>query len=197
MNLMDKVFGYTCIRDNSEKVDYQISLLKSAGVKEENIFSDKKNKNKMDYTKYHKMKQMLSHGDRVVFCNMDKIGVNIEQIYDELGWYRERGVKVKILELQVLNSAGLDDELVQSIVIEICYCLSQIEKSRLRRRQAYGIQRAKEAGKYKGRKKKTIEGFAEVKKMIDSKEISVLEGCRRLGINSSTYYRRINKNNRN
>ena len=139
------------------------------------------------------MKQILKWGNKVVFCNIDKIGENIGYIYDELEWYRDHGINVKILELQVLNSIGLDDKLIQLIINEVCYFLSMIEKNRIRRKQALGIQRARKKGKYKGRKEKEIEGFDEVKALIDAKEISVLEGCRRLKINSSTYYRRINK----
>lgn len=191
---MSNIFGYTCIIKKNEELDYQVKILKNEGIKEENIFIDKKIKNDTEFKEYQKMKQVLTPGDKVIFFDLNKVGENIQQVYEELEWYKERGVRVKILELKVLNSLKLDDELKQLIMDEICYCLSQIEKSRLRRRQAYGIQRAKEAGKYKGRKKKVIEGFDEVKSMIDSKEISVLEGCRRLGINSSTYYRRINNN---
>ena len=188
---MDKVFGYACTRGADEKLDVQVNLLKGQGIKEEDIFIDRINK--VDYTKYQMMKEMLNNGDEVIFCNIDKIGVSIVNIYDELEWYKENGVKVKILELQILNATALSSELIQSILTEICYFLSVLEKKRIRRKQALGIQRAKKEGKYKGRKRKPIKGFDEVNNMIDSKEISVLEGCRRLGINSSTYYRRINK----
>ena len=146
---MDKVFGYACVRYEDEKLDYQINLLKSAGVKKENIFIDKKLKNKNDYTKYQEMKQMLRWGNKVVFCNIDKIGENIGYIYDELEWYKERGIRVKILELQVLNSTGLDDKLIQLIIDEIFSFLSILEKKRIRRKQALGIQRARKKGNYK------------------------------------------------
>lgn len=62
---MDKVFGYACTRGADEKLDVQVNLLKGQGIKEEDIFIDRINK--VDYTKYQMMKEMLNNGDEVIF----------------------------------------------------------------------------------------------------------------------------------
>jgi len=100
---------------------------------------------------------------------------------------------VKILDLPLLSGTGLETKFINGILLELFTYLAEKEREKIRFRQAQGIKIAKEEGKYKGRKKKDIEGFEEIVGDWREKKISALEACRKLGISSPTFYRRISE----
>ena len=78
-------------------------------------------------------------------------------------------------------------------MLELFTYLAEKEREKIRFRQAQGIRIAKAEGKYKGRRKRSIDNFKEVVEEWRAEKISALAACRKLGISSSTFYRRISE----
>ena len=73
--------------------------------------------------------------------------------------------------------------------------LAEFERSLMKQRQAEGIERAKLAGKYKGRKPKEYdkEVFDEVMKGLADKTMSVTKASEKLGVTRATVYNILKK----
>ncbi|MDU7150114.1 MAG: recombinase family protein [Clostridium sp.] len=189
---MNKVFGYCRVSNKDQQIFRQIKILKEEGIDERDIFIDKLSGKDMNRGQYQLLKKIVRKDDTIVFTECDRLGRNMDDIKRELEWFKNNDVNIKILDLPILNSSGLEGKLIQSILIELYSYLAEKERLKIKSRQRQGIDIAKkDPSKYKGRVPKKLDGFDEIKALIDSKQISVSEGCRRLGINNSTYYRRI------
>ncbi len=190
--VMNKVFGYCRVSNKDQQISRQIKILKEEGIDERDIFIDKLSGKDMNRDQYQLLKKIVRKDDTIVFTECDRLGRNMDDIKRELEWFKNNDVNIKILDLPILNSSGLEGKLIQSILIELYSYLAEKERLKIKSRQRQGIDIAKkDPSKYKGRVPKKLDGFDEIKALIDSKQISVSEGCRRLGINNSTYYRRI------
>ena len=189
---MNKVFGYCRVSNKEQQISRQIKILKEEGIDERDIFIDKLSGKDMNRDQYQLLKKIVRKDDTIVFTECDRLGRNMDDIKRELEWFKNNDVNIKILDLSILNSSGLEGKLIQSILIELYSYLAEKERLKIKSRQRQGIDIAKkDPSKYKGRVPRKLDGFDEIKALIDSKQISVSEGCRRLGINNSTYYRRI------
>lgn len=191
---MNKIWGYCRVSNKDQQIFRQIKILKEEGIDERDIFIDKLSGKDMNREQYQLLKRIVRKNDTIIFTECDRLGRNMDDIKRELQWFNEHDVNIKILDLPVLNSSGLEGKLIQSILIELYSYLAEKERNKIKLRQRQGIDIAKkDPSKYKGRLPKNLDGFDEIKALIDSNKISVSEGCRRLGINNSTYYRRLKK----
>lgn len=188
---MKKIFGYARISSTSQNLSRQLEQLKEQGIEDRDIFCDKQSGKDFNREQYQLLKKMVRSGDCIVVTELDRFGRNMNEIKEELHWFTTNNVEVKILDLPLLSGTGLEAKFINGILLELFTYLSEKEREKIRSRQAQGIKIAKEEGKYKGRKKKDIEGFDEVVVEWREKKISALEACRKLGISSPTFYRRI------
>lgn len=190
---MKKIFGYCRVSSNSQNLSRQLEELKKQGIDDRDIFCDKQSGKDFNREQYILLKKMVRSGDCIIVTELDRFGRNMNEIKEELHYFTQNEVEVKILDLPLLSGTGLETKFINGILLELFTYLAEKEREKIRFRQAQGIKIAKEEGKYKGRKKKDIEGFEEIVGDWREKKISALEACRKLGISSPTFYRRISE----
>ena len=190
---MKKIFGYCRVSSNSQNLSRQLEELKKHGIDDRDIFSDKQSGKDFNREQYKLLKKMVRSQDCIIVTELDRFGRNMNEIKEELHWFTQNDIEVKILDLPLLSGTGLETKFINGILLELFTYLAEKEREKIRFRQAQGIKIAKEEGKYKGRKKKDIEGFEEIVGDWREKKISALEACRKLGISSPTFYRRISE----
>lgn len=190
---MKKIFGYCRVSSSSQNLSRQLEELKNQGIDDRDIFSDKQSGKDFNREQYKLLKKMVRSGDCIIITELDRFGRNMNEIKEELHWFTQNDIEVKILDLPLLSGTGLETKFINGILLELFTYLAEKEREKIRFRQAQGIKIAKQEGKYKGRKKKAIVGFDEVVKEWRAKKISALEACRKLGISSPTFYRRISE----
>ena len=126
--------------------------------------------------------------DVLILSELDRLGRNKREILKELEFYRDRGIRVMILELpttlvdiDIADPLGkLIFETIQNMVIELYACLAQAEVEKKDKRQREGIVIAKEQGKYKGRKPIVSSEFEQVTARWRSGTITAAEAMRML-----------------
>ncbi|MGL4731536.1 MAG: recombinase family protein [Clostridium sp.] len=190
---MKKIFGYCRVSSTSQNLSRQIEKLKEQGIDMRDIFCDEKSGKDFNREQYQLLKKMVRAGDCIVVTELDRFGRCMNEIKEELHWFTTNDIEVKILDLPLLSGTGLEAKFINGILLELFTYLSEKERQKIRSRQAQGIKIAKEEGKFKGRKKRDIEGFEEVVNEWREKKISALEASRKLGISSPTFYRRVNE----
>ena len=83
------------------------------------------------------------------------------------------------------------------MLMKLLMLQESLDNKRNKNHHNEGIARAKNEGKYTGRKKLSLDPnlFARVAADFDTKKISEDEALRRLGISRSTFYRRLRDRN--
>lgn len=186
------------VSSKDQNLARQLAEAKKYGVPEENIFCDKITGRKKDRPEYDRMKSLLQRGDEVYFKELDRIGRDKCLIKEELEWFRERGVLVRILDVPTTLMelpAGQEwvFEMVNNILIEVLGTIAEQEWKKTKQRREEGIA-AMPVVDGKRVSSKTGKGFGrpEIEVIIDKRpDETVDDVCARLGISRRTYFRKV------
>jgi DNA invertase Pin-like site-specific DNA recombinase len=167
------------------------------------IFSDKQSGKDFDRDEYQKMKSVLNPGDEVVVHSLDRLGRNKDMIKEELAWFKEHGVVVRILDVPttlIEYPAGQEwvMEMVNNILIEVLGAFAEQERNNIRKRQREGIDAmpvdergrrvSKKTGRGFGRQEKKVDNFAEVYARQQRGELSLKEAMALAGVGRTKWY---------
>jgi DNA invertase Pin-like site-specific DNA recombinase len=167
------------------------------------VFTDKQSGKNFDRAGYLKMKSVLRSGDEVVVHSLDRLGRNKEMIKEELAWFKEHGIVVRILDVPttlIEYPAGQEwvMDMVNNILIEVLGAFAEQERENIRKRQREGIDAmekdengrriSKKTGRVYGRQEKCPENFAEVLKKQRAGDISLKEALELTGVGRTRWY---------
>ena len=187
------------VSSKDQNLARQIAEAKKYGVPEENIYCDKITGRKKDRPEYDRMKSLLQKGDEVYFKELDRIGRAKYLIKEELEWFKERGIIVRVLDvpttlMELPKGQEWVFEMVNNILIEVLGTIAEQEWEKTKRRREEGIAAMPVVN---GRKvsSRTGRGFGRAEIDVDlalKKGETITDACERLGISRTTYYRKLN-----
>ena len=93
-------------------------------------------------------------GDRFVVESIDRLGRNYDEVINTVNYLKDKEVQLMITSLPMMNEVignPLLDKFMKDLIVQILAMVSEQERNESKRRQAQGIQVAKEKGVYKGR----------------------------------------------
>lgn len=169
------------------------------------IFVDKQSGKNFKRPEYERLKAKVVKGDEVVATELDRLGRNKDGLVEELKWFKDRGVIVRILNLPTTlidfpTGQEWVFEMVNNILIEVIASVAEEERNKIRKRQEEGIAAMPVIN---GKRFSTKKGCAYGRKAIplgDDFEkflkkqkdglMTVDECCKVLGIGRSTWYAR-------
>jgi DNA invertase Pin-like site-specific DNA recombinase len=193
---------YFAVRVSSKDQNYarQLVVAKQYDIPEENILCDKITGRKKERPEYDRMKSLLQRGDEVYFTELDRIGRAKHLIKEELEWFKENGVIVRVLDvpttlMELPKGQEWVFEMVNNILIEVLGTIAEREWAKTKERREAGI--AAMPIDENGRKvsSRTGRGFGRSAVEVDLSLLpgeNVTDACERLGISRTTYYRKMN-----
>lgn len=199
---MNKRYFYGRVSSKDQNLARQLESAK----KYKNIdraFTDKQSGKNFNRDGYQEMKGCLERGDEVVVHSLDRLGRNKDMIKEELAWFKEHGIVVRILDVPttlIEYPAGQEwvMDMVNNILIEVLGAFAEQERENIRKRQAEGIAAmavdergrkvSKKTGRGFGRQEKRPENFAEVLRRQKAGEISLKEALALTGIGRTRWY---------
>lgn len=194
-----KIYAYIRVSTNEQNTDRQHIALKEY-AKKNNIkytatFEDKASGKNFERAQYQAMKEIIKSGDMIVIKELDRLGRNYEEIKQELQEFKNRKIKIVILDLPMLE--GINDELLytllQDMIISIMGYVAQKEREKIQSRVKEGLENAKKNGVKLGRPEREIpENFEKYYKRWKANEITAVEFAKLLGVSRATLYRYIN-----
>lgn len=166
---------------------------------EENILVDKASGKNLEREAYQALKGALGLrcGDTLIITSLDRLSRNKEDIKQELKWFREKGVRLKILDLptsliEVPEGQKWILDMIQNILIEVMASIAEQERLTIKKRQREGIEAARKKGKHLGRPRCQIsEEMEEVYTLWKSGKITAKKAMELLHMSSSTFYRKV------
>ncbi len=172
----------------------------------DHVYTDKQSGKNFNRDGYQQMKAALEYGDEVVVHALDRLGRNKEAIKEELAWFKEHGVVVRILNVPTTLIEYPEGqewlmEMVNNILIEVLGAFAEQERENIRKRQAEGIAampvdengrklstKPGKEGKTYGRKEKRPENFLEVLQRQRAGEITLKEALELTGLGRTRWY---------
>ena len=189
------IYFYARVSTVEQNLARQIEAAKKyKGVDE--IFSDKMSGNNFDRLEYQRMKSMLQKGDEVVVKSLDRLGRDKNLVKDEIQWFKEHGVKLRILDIPttLIEMEGQEwvGDMVTNILIEVMASVAEQERMMIRERQREGIEAKRKSGTWDeyGRPKKNTDGIEDYWLAYKAGEMTREDCCKALGISSRTLYNR-------
>ncbi len=200
------IYAYVRVSSIDQNLERQLEAIKnySPELKDENIFSDKQTGKDFNREEYQKLKLLLKKGDELIIKELDRLGRNKDGIKEELAWFKEMGIVVRILEVPstLIDFQGQDwiADMVNNIIIEVLAAMAEQERIKIRTRQKEGIEAMPvkngkrfsiKTGNYMGRPVRELSDFQKYLKKQKDGLITVTRACEKLNISRTHWYRLI------
>lgn len=189
--------GYARVSTTGQKLERQDYMIKQAypDISDEHIFRDKISGTIYDRPSYEMLKRCLRNGDELVIAELDRLGRNKEMVLNELRYFKDNGIILRIIEIPMTLKDNDTKDRVERMeaIIQMYIWYAEKELEKLKNRQRTGIESAKAQGKYRGRKPMTLnaEEFRKVYTLWKSKQITGVEAMQKLKLTNSTFYRKV------
>ena len=187
------------VSSKDQNLARQLAIAEQYGIPEKNIFEDKITGRKKNRERYDEMKEVLQAGDEVYFTEIDRIGRDKALIREELEWFKEKGVIVRVLDvpttlMEFPKEQSWVLEMVNNILIEVLGTIAEQEWKKIKKRREDGIKVMPVDDEGYKISSKTGRRFGREAMDIDLTLLegeTVTEACERLGISRQTYYRKM------
>lgn len=200
------VIYYARVSSKDQNLNRQIAAFKELGATDDQIVCDKESGKDFNRQNYQALKSALGlrEGDTLIVKELDRFGRNKKEVAKELLYWKERGVRVKIIDLKTTmvdfpEGQDLILEMVNNILIEVYSTLAEQERRETRQRQREGIENMPIVnGKRVSSKTGRPIGRPKVEKPKEwdvyyakwkNKEITAKEAMQKMGLKRTMFYR--------
>ncbi|MCP2680414.1 recombinase family protein [Maricaulaceae bacterium NA33B04] len=174
-------YARTSTVEQESSFETQQQLLLAAGC--DRIFAEQVSAVAKERPAFDAALDYARDGDSLVVCRLDRLARSLSDLMSIAEKLEKLGVHLKVLDMN-LDTSTPHGRMVLGIVGSV----AQFERELMLERQRVGIKRAKEAGKYKGRKP-TAQAKADEVKALVAQGVPKAEVARRLGIGRASVYR--------
>lgn len=190
-----KKFGYVRVSSKDQNEARQVAQMRDLGISDRDIFIDKQSGKDFNRDGYEAMLRCLRQGDEVYFASLDRMGRNYTDIAKQ--WEhitKEIRADIIVLDMDILDTRrnhDLTGTFISDLVLKILSYVAEMERQKIRARQAEGIAIAKAEGKYTGRKPIQIDPakFEAAYAHVVDGEWTSRHAMQVLGLKPNTYYR--------
>lgn len=199
------IYFYGRVSSKDQNLARQLEAAK-AYKNVDRVYCDKQSGKDFDRPEYQNLKSVVVSGDEVIVMELDRLGRNKDGTVEELKWFKDQGVIVRILNLPTtLIDFPVGQEwvfaMVNNILIEVMASVAEEERNKIRKRQEEGIAAMPVVNgkKFSTRKgctygRKPVELGGDFEKLLKKQKdglMTVNECCEALGIGRSTWYARV------
>ena len=195
-----KRYGYHRTSTREQHLDRGIKEItaycEQNGLELEKIFTDQQTGKNFNRPRYQVLKEdVLRSGDELIITEVDRLGRNKQETLKELQYYRDNGIRVKILELPttLMDLSKLDNSMarmlmktINNMLIELYAAMEQAEIEKKEKHQREGIDAKKNRGEWDDYGCPAImsqKEFLEHYEKVLSGELRPFELMKQLGIN--------------
>lgn len=148
-----RTYYYARVSSREQNLDRQFAAFAALGAQERDIIADKESGKSINRSGYTALKSaLLRRGDTLVIKSLDRLSRNKEDTKRELQYFRENGIRLKVLDLpttMIEYPVGQEWvlDMVNNILVEVLASIAQQERETIHQRQAEGIAAAKQLRK--------------------------------------------------
>ena len=168
----------------------------------EKIYTDQQTGKNFNRPRYQVLKEdILRSGDTLIITELDRLGRNKQDTLKELQFFKDKGIRVMILEIPTTTQdlSALDNsmakmimETINNMLIELYATMAQAEVEKKEKRQQEGIAAKKARGEWSdyGRPKaQKPSNWDEVITQLEKGEITAVKAMELTGTKKTTFYK--------
>jgi len=172
--------GYIRVSTVDQKTDRQLD-----GIQLDRVFTDKCSGSTTERPQLEQLKAHVREGDIVHVHSIDRMARNLEDLLDLIRFFDNKGVQVQFKK-ENMTFGGTENNPMQKLILSVMGSVAEFERAIILERQREGIEKAKQRGVYKGRKKsvdrdKVLE--------LHQQGVKKMQIAKKLGIGRATVYR--------
>ena len=201
-------YGYHRTSTQDQHLDRGITEIenfcKMNSIQLERIYTDQQTGKNFNRPRYQVLKEdILRPGETLIVTEVDRLGRNKQSTLQELQYFKDKGIRVMILEIPTTTQdlsmlensmAKMIMETINNMLIELYATMAQAEIEKKEKRQREGIEAAKARGVRFGR---PSVGFPKDWKSVYSKwksgQCRAVEAMAELDLTKSTFYKLVKK----
>lgn len=200
------IYGYHRTSTKEQHLDRGIQEIeefcKNNGYDLEKIYTDQQTGKNFDRPRYTVLKEdILRAGDILIFTELDRMGRNKREVLKELQYFRDKDIRVMILEIPTTTQdlSSLDNsmskmimETINNMLIELYATMAQAEIEKKEKRQQEGIAAKKARGEWEeyGRPRaQKPSNWVEVVARWKNGEISAVKAMELTNLKKTTFYK--------
>ncbi|MCF7620919.1 MULTISPECIES: recombinase family protein [Bacillaceae] len=190
-------FGYIRVSDKHQNLARQLEALKSYVTNEKYIYSDKASGKDMEREGFQNLLKAMRNGDTLYIKSIDRLGRNKELIKKYLEYFKNEGIRVKIIDLpttmqDVPEGQEWVIDMINNIIIEVYTSIAEQERLTIRQRQQEGIAVAKAQGRHLGRPALELpKEWSKLYKEWKEGKITAVAFMDTLGMKKATFYKKV------
>jgi DNA invertase Pin-like site-specific DNA recombinase len=144
------VYGYARVSTQHQDLKMQEEALRSRGIPDDLIFSDKKTGKNMEREALKELLSKVEEGDTIIVKKLDRLGRSVSQVTTLVDELSNKGVYIKSLDdgVDTSNNSPMAKAMMQLLAM-----FSEMERNFIEERTRPAIESAKARGVEFGRKK--------------------------------------------
>ncbi|MFP3425861.1 MULTISPECIES: recombinase family protein [Pseudoalteromonas] len=175
--------AYMRVSSTDQNTERQLADVKISFTKK---FVDKCSGGSAQRPALNELKEYIREGDTVHIHSIDRLARNLLDLKQIVTDWNGRGVKVKFHKEGLCFKAGGSDPMSE-LMLSMLGAVAQFELSMIQERRQEGIEKAKAAGKYRGRP--TNKTNHQQIRLLRSQGISLRKIAKEVGVSLSTVQR--------
>jgi len=190
-------FAYIRVSTKEQNIDRQLEALKPYVTDEKYIYSDKASGKDMEREGFQNLLKATRTGDTLYIKSIDRLGRNKELIKKYLEYFKNEGIRVKIIDLpttmqDVPEGQEWVIDMINNIIIEVYTSIAEQERLTIRQRQQEGIAVAKAQGRHLGRPALELpKEWSKLYKEWKEGKITAVAFMDTLGMKKATFYKKV------
>ena len=176
--------GYIRVSTAEQNTLRQEALMESLGVAE--VFIDRMSGKNTARPELQRMMDYIRKGDTVIVESISRFARNTRDLLELVECLAKKGVEF-VSQKETIDTTTSTGKFMMTVFAAV----AELEREYILQRQREGIELAKAAGVYKGRKPIQRDNFDAVVAVWQRGEITAVEAMRRLDMKSSTFYRKV------
>jgi DNA invertase Pin-like site-specific DNA recombinase len=183
-----KEYGYIRVSTVDQNEDRQLDMMAALGIPPERLFVEKQSGKNAKRPQLLLLMEAVQSGDKVVVESISRFARNTRDLLELVEQLAAKGVEFVSQKEHIDTTTPTG-----KFMLTVFGAVAELERGYILQRQAEGIASAKIRGKHLGRPiKKAPEGFGNLIKAWERKEISLSKVCAECGnISEATFYRRL------
>lgn len=183
-----KTYVYARVSTESQNIESQIDFLcKKYDVSPENLFAEKLSGKSLDRPEFQTLKDTVRSGDTIVVQDLSRLGRNTSEVLSFIESMKEQSVALIVDDLGRVDVTSATGKMVVTTLAAV----ATMQREQILEKQALGIAKAKEEGKFKGRQQspETLKKCRKAFGLVNSKGLTKEDAARAAGVGIATFYR--------
>jgi DNA invertase Pin-like site-specific DNA recombinase len=202
-----RIYGYHRTSTKEQHLDRGIKEIKDFINKNnltiDEMFTDQQTGKNFNRPDYSVLKRIIKKDDVLIISELDRLGRNKEDTLKELQYFKNKGIRIMILEIPttLIDMTKMDNvmskmmmETINNMLIEMYASLAHAEMLKREKRQREGIEAMKARGEFNKYGRPGIEindEFKQVYKTWKAGTIKAVEAMKQLDMSKATFYRKV------